>query len=149
MPHFTREVDALGAILNIVLAVSDARAHALEVAGLPIPGLINAKGMVDTGASCTCIDPSIIATLRIPPSGEAYMRTPSTGSEPVNVNEYDVSLSIFGPSTDHPPYCIPNLAVVESQLLQAHGFHALIGRDVLSNCVFSYNGALRLYTLAF
>ena len=77
------------------------------------------------------------------------MYTPSTGKEKVSVNQYDVGLSIFGTSITEPPYRVPNLAVVESELLEAQGFHALVGRDVLSKCVLNYNGTLALYTLAF
>lgn len=42
------------------------------------------------------------------------------------------------------------LAVVEAQLLLVvQGFHALIGRDLLSGCLFTYNGTTNQFTLAF
>jgi len=149
MPHFTLPIDVKGPILNIVFNVSEARAQALKNAGLSIPDDIIVKGMVDTGTSNTCVDPTVIKALEIPASGEIKILTPSTGSNPVSANQYDIALRIFGPSTHEPPYRTPNLAVVESELFKAQGFHALIGRDVLSKCIFSYNGAAKLYTLAF
>lgn len=149
MPHFTLPIGAKGPILNIVLTVSAARAHALKRNELPIPTPIRAQGLVDTGASCTCIDPSVIANLGIVSKGDIDIHTPSTGSKTVSANEYDIGLSIFGKSAAEPPHRVLNLAVIESNLLESQGFHALIGRDVLSGCVFSYNGSAGLYMLAF
>jgi len=41
------------------------------------------------------------------------------------------------------------IPVVATDLLVQHGFHALIGRDVLGECVLVYNGSMGLFTLAF
>jgi hypothetical protein len=43
----------------------------------------------------------------------------------------------------------PTVAIVASELLGAQGFHALIGRNILSQCLFHYNGAMGLFTLAY
>ena len=40
------------------------------------------------------------------------------------------------------------LPVIASELFAAQGFHALIGRDILSQCVFMYNGN-GFFTLAY
>jgi hypothetical protein len=79
----------------------------------------------------------------------ATMNTPSTGVQPHAANQYDVSIIIPGPSPNHPTYYIHTLAVVEAQLLMVQGFHALIGRDVLSHCFLVYNGTTNLFTLAY
>ncbi len=76
------------------------------------------------------------------------MVTPSTGMGEVMVDQYDVGLAIYSTRTEL-PYRIPNLAVVESELMAKQGFHALIGRDVLARCLLFYNGTNGLYTLAF
>jgi hypothetical protein len=39
--------------------------------------------------------------------------------------------------------------VITARLLQAPGFHALVGRDILDRCLFVYNGSMRLFTLAY
>jgi hypothetical protein len=56
---------------------------------------------------------------------------------------------IPGPTPNHPQYYIHTLAVVEADLVKAQGFHALIGRDVLSHCFLAYNGMTGLFTLAY
>ncbi len=76
------------------------------------------------------------------------MVTPSTGTGETIVGQYDVGLVIYS-ATPESPYRIPNLAVIESELLLKQSFHALIGRDVLSRCLLVYNGSTGLYTLAF
>jgi hypothetical protein len=44
---------------------------------------------------------------------------------------------------------ISNLAVLCAELFQPQGFHALIGRDILARCLFTYNGDTGLFTLAY
>lgn len=148
MPHFTRQIDAKGPLLNVQLTVSAARQTALTAAQVPIPEPFVAQGLVDTGASGTCIDPSVVKHLGLSPSGKAQVYTPSTGEKAVSVDQYDIGLSIYSTTTE-PPYRIPNLAVMESELLGGQGFHTLIGRDVLARCLLVYDGATGLYTLAF
>ena len=148
MPYFTRQIDAKGLLVNIVFNVSAARASALTLAKQPIPSIFNAQGILDTGASCTCIDPSVIAALGIPPTGKATMVTPSTGEGEVIVDQYDIGLAIYS-TLDKPPLRFASLPVVESNLLARQGFHALIGRDVLSQCILNYSGADGTYILAF
>lgn len=73
------------------------------------------------------------------------MLTPSTGSQPAQANMYDVSIVLVHPRLS---MTVSNLAVVESHLA-IHGNHALIGRDVLASCLFTYDGQSGLFTLAF
>ena len=77
------------------------------------------------------------------------MNTPSTGTQPHQANQYDVSIVIPGATTSHLPFVMHTLPVVEAQLLTALGFHALIGRDVLASCLLVYDGATGQFTLAF
>lgn len=60
-----------------------------------------------------------------------------------------MSLAVPGALTTHAPLYIPNLAVIEAELLAQQGFHALIGRDVLAACVFFYNGVTKQFSLAY
>ena len=47
------------------------------------------------------------------------------------------------------PAIFPTVAVVAVDLLAPQGFHVLIGRDILSDCVLVYNGTAKLFTLAY
>ncbi len=113
-----------------------------------MPGMFLAKGLVDTGATCTCVDPSVMQELQIPPSGKTTILTPLTSDGPVSATQYDMALRIYASPSQH-PLIVRNLAVIESALFDQQGFHALIGRDVLPKCVLVFNGGAGLYTLAF
>lgn len=148
MPHFTLPIDARkGPLLKLGLSVSQARRTALLESKIPVPTLVNATGLVDTGASGTCVDMSLIEQLGIPASGNIDIFTPSTGSKPVVANQFDISLIIFPGKIEEHSHSIPNLAVTGCELKR--GYNVLLGRDVLSSCILVYNGRLGQYTLAF
>jgi len=75
------------------------------------------------------------------------MLTPSTGKKPEVADQYDVSLFIYGAVGEAPLYYL-TLGVAASDL-QHQGFEALVGRDILGRCLFTYNGATGMFTLAF
>ncbi len=149
MPHFTLQLSPGGALVAAAIGVSDARRNALVTANQVAPDIIPIRAMIDTGASCTCVDPSVLkTTLSLTPTGNTAVVTPSTGNQPVNVDQYDICLIVPG-KQDDAPFFIPNLPVVCMELLGAQGFHALIGRDVLARCVLLYNGSIGWFTLAY
>jgi len=39
--------------------------------------------------------------------------------------------------------------VTAADLYTGQGIHMLIGRDILANCIFSYNGADAIFTFAY
>jgi hypothetical protein len=93
------------------------------------------------------MDPSILQALGIQPTGTIPVVTPTTGATPVDCNQYDVSIII--PCPQGLPFHVPTMAVTEHEFFNAQGFHALLGRDILSKCHFTYNGLLSLFTLAY
>ena len=62
-----------------------------------------------------------------------------------SANTYDVSLMLLHPKLT---LTLGNVPVGESQL-SVQGIQALIGRDVLQNCLFVYDGQSGLFSLAF
>lgn len=149
MPHFTLQVLQNGPIVTALIGVSQSRQVALTAAGQTIPPVVPIQALIDTGASCTCIDPSTIASLQLTPTGTVAMVTPSSGAQPHTTYQYDIGIVIPGPSASHAPFVLPTLAVAECALFASQGFHALIGRDVLEHCVLTYNGSTRLFILAY
>lgn len=93
------------------------------------------------------MDPSVFQALGLQPTGDALMNTASSGNMPHRVNVYDVAIGI--PGATAPPLVFQTVPVAETQLLQQHGYHALIGRDILAACVFHYNGPLRQVTVSY
>jgi hypothetical protein len=89
----------------------------------------------------------IFNALGLQPTGVVPMLTPSTGLTPKNAETYDVGIMI--PNGQEYPLIIPTLAVSASELYASQGFHALIGRDILSQCILIYNGKVPIFTLSY
>ena len=147
MPILTLPIESAGDILTVGFAVSEPRQAAMKKAGLPIPPLVFARGLVDTGASCTCVDPTVVQKLQLEPSGTTQMLTPSTGATPHICSQFDVAVAIVMDARQvH--VCSLLTPVVESDL-SPHGIQALIGRDVLDRGILIYDGCRRQIALAF
>ena len=147
MPHFTLQVSPVGPIVTCFFAVSEPRRKAILAAGGQPPAAFQGLGLIDTGASCTSIDPSVITALNLTPTGRASVLTPSTGATLHETDQFDIALLI--PADNLAPLFVSAMPVISSELLQAQGFHALIGRDVLQSCILTYNGSMNLFTLAY
>lgn len=146
MPHLSLPFSGGAPVIDLRVGVSHPRADALRRAGLPVPPQIQVRALVDTGASCTSLDTAILNTLGVPTTGTVACHTPSTTStQPHTANQYDVSLVLVHPLVIRTWHAI---AVTESQL--AHqGIQALIGRDVLSACLLTYDGQQQSFCLGF
>jgi len=148
MPHFTITFTQGVPIINLAVSVSAARRAALQAANAPIPPIQPVRRLVDTGASHTCIDPSVFQALQLQPTGSVPMHTPSTGGVPMAADTYDVGIIIASTPTSA-PFQKPNMQVSAADLLASQGFHVLVGRDILSHCVMTYNGSMQLLTVAY
>jgi len=80
MPHLSLPITAAGPVLDFYVGVSIPREGALKQAGKPVPNPVLVRGLIDTGASCTSVDPSILQALAIASTGTATVHTPSTKS---------------------------------------------------------------------
>src|SRR5665213_1047224 len=138
MPHVSLEISPRGPLLQFLVGVSGPRLQALRLAGQAAPQPIPITGLIDTGASCTSVDSSILRQLAIPSSGSTPVHTPSTqAGAPHVANLYDISLVLVHPLITRTFNALP---VTESQLIH-QGIQALIGRDILAWCLFTYDGA--------
>jgi hypothetical protein len=126
--------------------VSGGRRQALTDAGLPVPPPQRIVGVLDTGASISAVDPTILASLGLTATGKAEIHTPSTQGVPVLADTYDVCLGIYAgrPGDTH---FISDTTQVTASIL-ANGVQALIGTDILKSCILTYNGADDCFTLA-
>ena len=136
MPILTLENSDGGPICDLLVGVSAQRYQALRNENLPVPPPVRGRGLVDTGASNTCVDPQILQALQISPKAVVPMITPSTGSIHVDAPVYDVSLTIVLPRMS---YTFKAQSVIESSL-NHQGFSILIGRDILSHGMLIYQG---------
>ena len=81
-------------MVDVVIGVSHARLAVLQGKKLTVPPAQRVRGLIDTGASHTCVDPIVFTALGLPPAGTVQMRTPSTGEQTVTAFTYDVSVVI-------------------------------------------------------
>jgi hypothetical protein len=58
MPHINLQMSpGDGPLIDIFVGVSFPRRDALKAAGHVAPNPIRARALIDTGASCSCVDP--------------------------------------------------------------------------------------------
>jgi len=119
----------------------------MKKAGIAIPPPVIVRCLIDTGASGTCVDTSVIAKLGLLPSGTVNVHTPSTGATPCVKNQFDVGIGIV---MDNGQIHLPGMIipVIESDL-KSQGIEALLGRNILEQGILIYDGRRRLLTLAF
>jgi hypothetical protein len=129
-----------GPKIGIAVGAATALVEALAKKGEQMAPPQTGFALVDTGASITVVDESVIATLGIQPIGQMKISTPSQ-SMPAWL--YAVRVS-FG---DTPMMPVEVLEVVGCTL-QPQGFIALLGRNFLRRMVFVYDGPGGLFTLA-
>jgi hypothetical protein len=134
-----------GPLLDVVIAVTDSREQALKLAGETVPNPVVARVLVDTGASHTMIEESVLKPLALTPTGSIGCHTPTTAGKPKQMSLYDVKLTIPAPRGSRIFAAMPISAGDGSLIPQ--GIHGLLGRDVLKDCVLVYNGELGIFTL--
>jgi len=100
-------------------------------------------GLVDTGASCSAVDRNLAAGLGLTAKGVVSVHTPSTGSRYIDLLQYDVRMVLGAGEADA---LVLTLPVIESDFA-SEGFLALIGRDVLKSCRFTYDGPAESFTI--
>src|SRR5947208_6223308 len=97
MPHLIQTMSSpIGPVLDVAIGVSRPRQAALEKAKLPVPAFVSARLLVDTGATCTVLDKSVIRKLNLIPTGSALLHTSATGVSGHPSNQFDVALMVIG-----------------------------------------------------
>ncbi len=129
-----------GPIMQVELSVPDELAQYLTDNNQPIPPPLTGIGLIDTGASITAVDVSIIQQLGIQPVGISNVYTPQGSAQQ---ELFPIKLTFIGGL----PITINFSSVLGSEL-RNQGIIALIGRDVLSNCILIYNGTAGHFSLS-
>jgi hypothetical protein len=145
MPFLTFPINQGGVLIDIYVALSSPRIDVLKEAGLTYPPPVKARALIDTGAGISGITPQIASALGLVPSGKLAISSATTGSGFQECNLYDVCLAFSQPSIK---VLGVNIPVVELDL-SAIGPDALLGRDMLRQCLCIYDGQAGVFTLAF
>jgi hypothetical protein len=128
------------------VGVSIPRAQVMTQLQQPVPNPVLGTFLIDTGASHTSVDPTLLTTLGLTPTGRIPMLTPSTGTTPHMCNTYDVALIIPNPKA--PGHFVNAISVIEASFV-GQGIHGLMGRDVLAGCHFTYVGMEGAFVLSY
>lgn len=145
MPSVNSTIFQQGPLIDVFVEISTPRKTAMQAAGLSVPKAQSCRLLIDTGASATCLDSWVFNTLGIKPISSVSIQTPSTSANNGHTcNQYDVCLVIPHTDLNLSFHAIP---VIESSFTH-QGIDGLLGRDVLSSCVFIYNGETKTYTLS-
>ena len=142
MASFTAAVSDLqvvGPVLDVQIAVPQAVEALLTAAGTPVPAPVAASLMVDTGASLTVIQTGIAQKLGLQAVGAIQVNTPS--SQNVLCTQYAVRILL-------PKGVVASVLATEAPL-QGQNIQGLIGRDLLKHGVLVYLGTEDQFTLSF
>ena len=141
MPRLKRDEPLLrrdGPILEVrVEPVLDAQ-KVMQDDGDEVPSVL-LKALIDTGASGTLVQTSVVEGMGLSPFDTALLSTPST-TEPLRRRLYRVRL-IFSKTIAF------ETNVVEGPLI-GQNVQCLIGRDILEEVFFTYDGPNRKFSIS-
>ena len=140
-PHPASLLREAGLLLQIVFSPPDALSAALVANSLPIPTGEAGLALIDTGATFSGIHEPIAKALGLQSTG-TMMLGGVAGSKEHDI--YQVKASFPGS-----PLPDLELTVVGVNLEGQAGRIALVGMDLLCQCVLIYNGPQGSFTLAF
>lgn len=140
MPHLQHKSQNLhlaGPIIEVIIVPPQPVIEDLKAKGLALPGQ-KAIALIDTGATCTCIDKTIAQALKL--VSHDIKRVQTAGGEDMQCL-YDAGVIL--------PLAQKNIFVVQvlEAKLEKQPYKVLLGRDVLRNCTLVYNGWDNSYTL--
>lgn len=147
MPCLTVSCSAAGPTLNALIGPSVPLQQALKAAGQTVPPPVSGVFLVDTGASHTVVDVSLVTALGLNPTGTVMVHTPSTQGNAVPLYQYDLMLYVPG-SVQGAGWLIEALPVTASSFA-GQAIEGLIGRDILDRGLLVYNGTGGHLTLAY
>jgi hypothetical protein len=146
VPHETLPFHSEGAIVDLLIGVSQPRRERLIRNQFPIPAKIRVKAQIDTGAEISAINEAILAPLELPVLDTRPVRTVATSRQVSHFNFYVVSIGI--PHVDLEMH-LPKLEVMACVFGEDEEARALIGRDLLAHCLFAYDGSAGTFALSF
>ena len=141
----TKPIDPAGPLVTVRIAITFAHEQLLIGKGDPVPFPVGDEALLDTGTSMTVISDGITRVLALPLRGARAVRSSLTGSQSRSAGVFEVRLAIMvGPTVLHEWTKVP---VLEAAFPARGPYHVIIGRDLLDDCVFTYDGKRRTFTL--
>lgn len=129
-----------GPCVQVSITLEENVAQALIQQGGQLPPPVTGAGLVDTGASITCIDAQAAHQLDLPAIDVVSMASATHAG--IDRNVYPIQIGIVGT-----PLRLQVPRAIEAELA-AQGLVLLIGRDALQFCTLFYNGPAGEITLS-
>lgn len=146
MPHLTFPITDEGLALEVLIGLDSADSHARVAAGQSIPVPLQLKALIDSGCDLTAVNASALSALGLVKGTPV---TTHTAAGAVAVEQFQVSLSIYGPDgTAGPSFNAPDWKVT-SLAHPIPGIDVLLGIDLLRQCLLIVDGPGKKFTLAF
>jgi hypothetical protein len=137
-----------GPLIRVRVGLTRPDQAARRAAGQPIPSAVELLALLDTGAEGSCLDDRVVARLDPTPRDYGLVNYAAAGGLTPSVL-YEVELTIPHPTAPRPHWLVVPDLEVEGVDLSGAGCDAILGRDVLARCVFTYDGLTDSFTLSY
>jgi hypothetical protein len=95
MPTLAGPITADGAVVNVLIGVSEARRQTLRRVGFPVPAPSALRAVLDTGSFATLADIQAILPLGVTPFMRWRFFTSATGATPHVRDVYKLSVTLL------------------------------------------------------
>lgn len=129
-----------GPVIDVLIGLPGSLMDTLRAQNRPVPSPVQVKALIDTGASSSVVQPSVIQQLGLQAIGVVGVNTPSCAN--VQCGQYHAGIFIQTIGR------VDLMSVIEAPL-QGQNIQCLIGRDFLQYGMLIYNGPEKQFVLAF
>jgi hypothetical protein len=140
-------LSVMGAIVPIEIHIPSQLAQVLTDAGQPLPNCAKGIALIDSGATSTCVHESILTGLNLHPVG---VMACGTANGPALRSVYPVRLVLptMSVTVDNTQSVGVDLTGQQALTVPPEPIIALIGRNLLQQWVFTYNGPGGFWTVS-
>jgi hypothetical protein len=141
VPVFNAQADDLeldGPVIEVSLLPVQLAREAMVADGGTIPPPVKARALIDTGAQGSAVKEGLLAGMGLHPVGVTPVVTPTDHDKLCPVYTVDLALS---------PVSRVDINVIEVEL-HGESIDMLLGRDVLRDALFFYQGPSHQFTLS-
>lgn len=146
MPTFTGPIVADGSLVNILVGVSEARRQVLRSVGFLVPTPSPVRVLLDTGSIITITKAQAITPLGVTRYDQRQFFNSAVGLTPIVRDVFDLSITLLDDKGISLHYW-PSVDVIPGVFPPTDQVQGVIGRDLLDECVFTYDGKRRTFSL--
>ena len=151
MRSFSLPVMVNGPLIRIEVGFPRPTELALRRAGRPVLTPLSLDALVDTGADASMVDHELLTPFvreGLHLRAMVHVNAPGLGGLSL-APQFVVGFRILHPSGNDRSDLVFHETEVIEHLLGAPGYQALIGRDILSRCIFTFDGPANTFTLTY